>query len=917
MYDNIIEYINKNFLLTSSTFSNIGCFTCVICYSMNTIVQNIEIDSCSFQQLVSGGNGIISILNTGGYNTIDLNGGTMNVNVNGEITSAYAYPKSLNINYVNFYDVTYAGSLLFINNYPNLYFKSIKIETTNDMSYNDFNIYVVDNFVYSPITNVYYELQDGAVNTNPCKSLIYIDVAFVVYFSDINITQTSCTGYSGLVTMSSTYFVLYSSNFYNLYSDSNQLLYSNSNKYVYIDFLTLNNIVDSLSSIGQITGAEYLSLSNTICNNLTVNFGAPLMIENIGEMEIVNFKCYNCSTSYGNGGSLYIVPGIYNSYIYVDNFVCNLCSAFEGFGGAIFLDSYSMGLQHYLSILNFEAIYCEANDGAGLFISDRFSLSYGELINTTISFSNGGQGGIVTDNHYSGTLIIDNYTSISNSGYFAGIKGYYSYNSIVLNASNIIIENQQSKQSALYFFSLEYNTFVVLTNVSLVTSQSLAIQLNSIKLKIDNFSADSGQGIVVASSSALSGTNMNFIGLNANALGVTGSSNVSCNNCNFKNITNGPAVSVESKSLLLLSNSEFYNISSSSPGMALYMNVCQGNNFIVNCTFSQCQSTAGGLMEIQSSRLTINSSTIKENYSTTITSGINVMNSQLNLYDNYFYNQSAIMGTFIYGSTNSIINVYSTQFNNGTASNTGGAITLIMSSLYLTNTSFSFNSGVNGGAIYGITLSNITAISSTFYENKNVCDLNGCNGASIYFTGQNLQIKSSKFYSSTSINSLSSIYVESAALVSFDFSIMNGYNIPGLVFFYTTYVSVTNSQFSHLLGAVSASSSASKVYEFYNCSFYNNSALGYVDGGALALDKVSANITENNFRSNSGNNGGAIVFSCDQSCDLIISDSVFYDNTAIDGGGIFYGCTKSNCNFTIKNSTFEKNHAKIGGGAIN
>ena len=105
-------------------------------------------------------------------------------------------------------------------------------------------------------------------------------------------------------------------------------------------------------------------------------------------------------------------------------------------------------------ILNFEAIYCEANDGAGLFISDRFSLSYGELINTTISFSNGGQGGIVTDNHYSGTLIIDNYTSISNSGYFAGIKGYYSYNSIVLNASNIIIENQQSKQSALYFFSL-------------------------------------------------------------------------------------------------------------------------------------------------------------------------------------------------------------------------------------------------------------------------------------------------------------------------------------------------------------------------------------------------------------------------------------------------------------------------------
>ena len=542
---------------------------------------------------------------------------------------------------------------------------------------------------------------------------------------------------------------------------------------------------------------------------------------------------------------------------------------------------------------------------------------YGELINITISLSNGGSGGIITDNHYAGTLIIDHYTSISNSGDFAVIKGYYSFNDIVLNASNIIIENQQSQMSALYFFSLEYNTLVFLKNISFITSLSLAIQIYTIKLSIEDFFVDSGQGILVGSSSALTGTNMNFIGLDANALGVTGSSNVSCNYCNFKNITNGPAISVESKSLLLLSNSEFYNISSSTSGMALYMNVCQGNNFIINCTFSQCQSTAGGLMEIQSSRLTINSSTIKENYSTAITSGINVINSQLYLHNNYFNSQSGTMGTFIYGSTNSIIDVHSTQFYNGTALKSGGAIALIMSTLYLTNTSILYNSGINGGAIYGITLSNITATSSNFFENTNVFDVKGCNGASIFFTGQNLQIQSSKFYSSTSVNSLSSIYVESVSFVSFDLSIMNGFNIPGLVFYYTTYVSVTNSQFSYLLGAITASTSDSNIYEFYNCSFYNNLALGYADGGALKLNKVSANITDNNFRSNSGNRGGAIIFACDQLCDLIIGNSVFYNNKAVDGGGIFYGCTKSNCNFTIKNSNFEENYANIGGGAVN
>ena len=294
---------------------------------MSNIVQNIKIDSCSFQQLVSGGNGIISILNTGGYNSIDLNGGTINVNVNGEITSAYSNPKILNITHVNFNDVTYAGSLLFINNYPSLYFESINIKTTYDMSYNDFNHYVVKNFVDSLLTYVYYELQDGAVNTNPCKSLIYIDVAFVVYFFDINITETFCSGYSGLVIMSSKYFLLEFSNFYDLYSDSTQLLYSNSNENVYINFLTLNNIENGLSIV-KITETKSLFLYNIFCNTLNVTFGSPFMLENIDEMNIINFTCYNCSTTNGNGGSLYILPGMDDSHIYIDNFVCNSCFAY-------------------------------------------------------------------------------------------------------------------------------------------------------------------------------------------------------------------------------------------------------------------------------------------------------------------------------------------------------------------------------------------------------------------------------------------------------------------------------------------------------------------------------------------------------------------------------------------------------------
>ena len=65
----------------------------VICYRMNLVVQNIEIDSCSFEQLVSGGNGILSILNTGRYDKIDKNGGFVSVLVGQTVRRGFAPSK--------------------------------------------------------------------------------------------------------------------------------------------------------------------------------------------------------------------------------------------------------------------------------------------------------------------------------------------------------------------------------------------------------------------------------------------------------------------------------------------------------------------------------------------------------------------------------------------------------------------------------------------------------------------------------------------------------------------------------------------------------------------------------------------------------------------------------------------------------
>ena len=335
--------------------------------------------------------------------------------------------------------------------------------------------------------------------------------------------------------------------------------------------------------------------------------------------------------------------------------------------------------------------------------------------------------------------MVNDYNALGNTGYYAGIRGNYYTKGKRFEGSNIKVVNSISTQSALSFSSVNNSTSVLLTNLSFVNSFSFAMQFSSIFVNLTNFYDYFGQGIKLSSSSVLNAVNLDFIESNGFSLQVSDSSNVSCYNCNFINSTNGPAIYIESKSLITIQNSVFYNLSSTTtPGMALFMNLCPGNSFIVNCTFSYCKSLEGGLIELEGSSLTINSSTISDNLSRTITSGINLLSSKLYLFNCFFYNQTAIMGSFLYGSTNSILTVDSTLFYNGSVSDSGGAINLLMSTLYLSNSTFLYNSGTNGGAINAITLSNITISSCSFVENNNICGISGCRGASLYFTGQNL-----------------------------------------------------------------------------------------------------------------------------------------------------------------------------------
>jgi hypothetical protein len=93
-----------------------------------------------------------------------------------------------------------------------------------------------------------------------------------------------------------------------------------------------------------------------------------------------------------------------------------------------------------------------------------------------------------------------------------------------------------------------------------------------------------------------------------------------------------------------------------------------------------------------------------------------------------------------------------------------------------------------------------------------------------------------------------------------------------------------------------------------NSSFIGNSASG--DGGSLFVKDVGFNMTDSTFRDNRGNSGGAIRLVCStSSCQTSITNSSFFDNTAVMNGGGFFWLSKPPL---LTNLTFANNSALYG-----
>jgi predicted outer membrane repeat protein len=294
----------------------------------------------------------------------------------------------------------------------------------------------------------------------------------------------------------------------------------------------------------------------------------------------------------------------------------------------------------------------------------------------------------------------------------------------------------------------------------------------------------------------------------------------------------------------------------------------------------------------------------------------------------------------LYINWNSGVSVDSCQFTNNsntTASSTGGAFYATnCTSLNLSNSEFSGNSAVNGGALYCLTdsLPNVTnadnfVISNCYFHNNS--NTTGIGGAA-RFRNCSYTLSGCTFESNTSASSGGHIRndIEAADNMVYQNCIFKSGTSGGWGGALTAYggtVNITNCSFeanmcARLGGAVNNGFAGTMTYT--DCTFLNNVASGTASGGALGLqnDQTTVNAVNCSFTGNSTTGQGGAIFSgaSASSSHVNVTGCEFVGNVSDGfGGAIHTGDSGVNNDGTlnITNSIFNYNSALEQGGALN
>ncbi|OMJ68192.1 hypothetical protein SteCoe_34433 [Stentor coeruleus] len=888
-YGFIEQYNQMHFKFSNNVIRNVGALNFMVRTSSN-FAQNIDISDITINEVAINGEGIFVIENLSAFTDNAIYGGWTYVKINGIYYVGFENPRYVKIKDITISSSYYGGNFLGTTFIPTFILENISVDTVSDFDYTKINSLVLKEFIDNDDMYIKAELPEGQIVAYTCTSLIQIAYSQYAILESIDIKNSSCSsGQNGLSAnvigeLNITLLTLSSSQ----EESSNPAIYLDSISASIISNITLTDISKNECSIFHTNKVENLTIYFFEGKNLKSTYKSSLHLDSSGGLIIYDFKCEECESSYGDGGALYIIPNTKDSYVYLYEIVCISCHADYGSGGAIFLDSYSATLYHKVYISYFYVFDSGASDGVALFISSRVTFEDSKFSNFNVSSCLSKEGGIITDFHKTGTTYLLYYYSEDNIAYYSGVKGLYTYSGLLLKMENIWITRPKSISSSFYFYSIKDDSLVTISEMLVTDSTNVtAIESSKVNIEITGMTILAGQGIFVYESN-LDIIYSTFESLYGYAITASSNSAITCKNCAFINIHGSSVLVFESDSYFTIEDSVFLNISSNLSPSVLIMNSCTSKSSFLNSEFSYSYSQNDALMSLQASSLSIKNCEIRNNTSSSISPGISIISSTVDITNTNFYDQTAILGGFIYMSTKSSVNITDSSFNRGKASGNGGAIYNVMSTATINNCFFSENYITSeygtGGALCGITSANFYIYDSKFENNQAAIQ-----GSTIYFEGDKIEIYNSVFISEPNHGQSYVIFCLNTIMLNLEDSDIRGNMLPGMYLEYVDSILISNTKFSNLLGAisiVSSNSTQSKRYIIEDSSFSNNSAI--YRGGALNLYGASISISNTNF----------------------------LNNSAVLGGGIYFECIEQNCGFTITSCNFTNNNADLEGGAI-
>ena len=644
---------------------------------------------------------------------------------------------------------------------------------------------------------------------------------------------------------------------------------------------------------------------NQYCDS-AVNMGGAIFMIDLRNIVfiIVNFCHFEQNSAHSGGGAIASIRTIL--IILHSMFVYNKVPSQGYGGGAVYVTRGGMysSSSHYTMnkakiggsiFIDTSSVVYSSNDTYTYNSADSYG---GAISGNTTSFDNNNNT-FSNNSAKLGGVIYMQYSNISSIG------SYYGMNRATEDGGTMYLSNTHASIADSYFTN----------NRATSSGGSLYVETGNVSISGSYFSynqAESGAVISVHNSSVYASSCSYLNNCNRALNGGGGvmyadsSSITSLDSYYTNNSASTGGVFHLAQSFLQTSKSYYSNNTATRVGGALYCacfelsHVCSIVS-IGNFYMSNVAQVGGGITALSYNVITTNDY-YSVNYAEQGGAAINHIQGTLSISGTSFYNNNASSGAIV--TDHSSVSISHSHFTNNTGIN-GGALNCITASLSILHSNYTGNQAQYGGAIamfdgisiscsYSYFVSNIA-----FYAGGAIYGKSGNVACTSCYFKQNLARQGGAIsIEKGNVSSVNSTYSENAA----NGSVGGGINVV------TGSVSSSGCNYTSNHGGAIYINTEGSIFSLDSC-YANNDNIGN-EGGAMFINNGNVYCNRSEFFHNTANNGGAIKV---RRGNVSLVNSYFTYNRALYGGAI---CVLTDTVVSSTGCQYKNNSALIGGGAI-